>query len=283
MAERKAVLITGSSSGIGAVSVRRLAAAGFHVYAGVRNDADAARLAADLGPSCTPILLDVTDSHAILAARTHIERAGRGLYGLVNNAGIVVSGPLEAVTSADLRQQLEVNVIGLVAVTQAFLPLLRGSIGRIVNIGSASGRFAAPFIAPYAASKFAVEAISDALRVELAPFDIFVSLLEPGAIDTPIWAKAQVDGSARSARYDPLIQDLYGPVEGAMGKIIDRIAKRAISPERVAAAIEHALIARHPKSRYVIGIDARAQIALTWLPSRLRDRMIGYALEKITA
>ena len=283
MAERKAVLITGSSSGIGAVGARRLAAAGFHVYAGVRSDADAARLDAELGASCTPLVLDVTDSHAILAARTHIERAGRGLYGLVNNAGIVVSGPLEAVTIADLRQQLEVNVIGLVAVTQAFLPLLRGSIGRIVNIGSASGRFAAPFIAPYAASKFAVEAISDALRVELAPFDIFVSLLEPGAIDTPIWAKAQVDGSARSARHDPLMNDLYGPIEGATGKIIAGIAKRAISPERVAAAIEHALIARRPKSRYVIGIDARVQIALTWIPSRLRDRMIGYALEKVTA
>ena len=283
MAERKAVLITGSSSGIGAVGARRLAAAGFHVYAGVRSDADAARLDAELGASCTPLVLDVTDSHAILAARTHIERAGRGLYGLVNNAGIVVSGPLEAVTIADLRQQLEVNVIGLVALTQAFLPLLRGSIGRIVNIGSASGRFAAPFIAPYAASKFAVEAISDALRVELAPFDIFVSLLEPGAIDTPIWAKAQVDGSARSARHDPLMNDLYGPIEGATGKIIAGIAKRAISPERVAAAIEHALIARRPKSRYVIGIDARVQIALTWIPSRLRDRMIGYALEKVTA
>jgi len=283
MAERKAVLITGSSSGIGAVGARRLAAAGFHVYAGVRSDADAARLDAELGASCTPLVLDVTDSHAILAARTHIERAGRGLYGLVNNAGIVVSGPLEAVTIADLRQQLEVNVIGLVALTQAFLPLLRGSIGRIVNIGSASGRFAAPFTAPYAASKFAVEAISDALRVELAPFDIFVSLLEPGAIDTPIWAKAQVDGSARSARHDPLMNDLYGPIEGATGKIIAGIAKRAISPERVAAAIEHALIARRPKSRYVIGIDARVQIALTWIPSRLRDRMIGYALEKVTA
>jgi len=283
MAERKAVLITGSSSGIGAVSALRLAAAGFHVYAGVRNDADAARLDAELGASCTPLVLDVSDAHAIVAARTHIERAGRGLYGLVNNAGIVVSGPLEAVTIADFRQQLEINVIGLVAVTQAFLPLLRGSLGRIVNIGSVSGRFASPFVAPYAASKFAVEAISDALRVELAPFDIFVSLLEPGAIDTPIWAKAQVDGSARSARYDPLIRDLYGPIECAMGKIIDGIAKRAISPERVAAAIEHALIARRPKSRYVIGIDARAQIALSWLPSRLRDRMIGYALEKVTA
>jgi len=283
MVERKAVLITGCSSGIGAATARQLVKAGFHVYAGVRSAADGARIAGELGVACSPVILDVCDAAAIAAARAQVQTAGRGLYGLVNNAGIIVGGPLEAIAIDDLRQQFEINVIGLVAVTQAFLPLLRQSIGRIVNIGSISGRFAAPFTAPYAASKFAVEAISDALRVELAPFDIAVALLEPGAIDTPIWDKAQSEGSARSQRYDPGMRELYAPIEAAMGKIIAGIAKRALPAARVAEAVEHALVARRPKTRYVIGTDARAQIAFAMLPSGLRDRMIGYAIEKVTA
>ena len=283
MTESSAVLITGCSSGIGLAAARRLIAGGFHVYAGVRSESDGTRIASDLGAACTPIRLDVTSPAEIAAARAQIDAAGRGLTGLVNNAGIVVGGPLEAVTIADLRGVLEINVIGLVAVTQAVLPLLRASRGRIVNIGSVAGRFASPFMAPYSASKFAVEAISDAARVELAPFGIAVALLEPGAIDTPIWNKAQADGGVRTARYDGEMRRLYGPIEAAMETIVAGIAKRALPAEHVARAIEHALTARRPKARYVIGNDARAQLALQMLPSGLRDRMLGYALAKATA
>ena len=189
--DRPAVVITGASTGIGAASAVELARRGFSVFAGVRKRCDGERLKAQ-SPHIVPLLLDVTDAGQIAAAAETVGRAvgDAGLAGLVNNAGIVVAGPLEILPLDQLRLQLEVNVVGQIAVTQAFLPLLRKARGRIVNMGSFNGRIASPYLAPYAASKHALEALSDAMRLELRAWGIRVSVIEPGATTTPIWDKS---------------------------------------------------------------------------------------------
>jgi NAD(P)-dependent dehydrogenase (short-subunit alcohol dehydrogenase family) len=257
------VLVTGSSTGIGEACARRLAARGWRVLAGVRRAGDA-----PLGTD--EVLLDVTDREAIDAAAGRVER----LDGLVDNAGIAIASPLEKIPVDELRHQLEVNVVGQVAVTQAFLPALRAAHGRIVLMGSIAGRSSLPFLGAYAMSKHALEAMADALRVELGPDGIHVSIVEPGTIATPIWTKPQkvADGLDEEAiaRYGKRI-------EAMRAKAAERAARGA-SADAVAAAVEHALTAERPKPRYLVGRDAKLRAAIEMLPDRLRDRVIVRAL-----
>jgi NAD(P)-dependent dehydrogenase (short-subunit alcohol dehydrogenase family) len=185
-------VVTGASSGIGETSAQHLASLGFNVFAGVRNDADAERVA---GGRIEPLKIDVTDQASVDAAAAQVaEATGKvGLAALVNNAGIAVAGPLEYIDIDDFQRQMDVNVTGVLRATQAFLPLIRLARGRIVNISSIGGRVAIPLVGPYAASKFAVEGMSDSLRRELRPWGIHVALIEPGAVATPIWEKGVSD------------------------------------------------------------------------------------------
>jgi NAD(P)-dependent dehydrogenase (short-subunit alcohol dehydrogenase family) len=199
--------------------------------------------------------------------------------GLVNNAGIAVGGPLEFLPLDDLRQQLEVNVVGPVAMAQAFLPLLRRGGGRIVQMGSVSGLFASPFLGPYSASKFALEALSDALRVELRPWGIHVSIIEPGVIATPIWRKSLAAADEALAEMPPALEELYGQTLGAVRREVQGL--RGVPAARVADAVVHALTAARPRARYhVIGPSARVRLALAYLPSRLRDWLVARYLER---
>jgi len=275
-----AVLITGASTGIGAASAVHLDRIGFRVWAGVRRPSDGEALVGQASPRLTPVILDVTDSNSIATALAGVGAgAGAdGLVGLVNNAGIVVAAPVEVLPIAELRKQLEVNVIGLVAVTQAALPLLRRGHGRGVNIGSISGRMATPVVGAYAASKFAVEALTDALRVEVQPWGIDVALIEPGAVATPIWEKSQAAGLALRQAWTPDAEGLYADALSAVERAALRSAKQAISPDAVARAVAHALTATRPKTRYLVGTAARIQAIVALLPDRLRDRFLTRAL-----
>ena len=277
---RRAVLITGASSGIGAASARVLVERGFRVWAGVRNDDAAARLR-ELGEHCTPIVLDVTDATQIAAAAAAIGDDG-GLYGLVNNAGIAVGAPLEAIPLAALREQFEINVFGALAVTQAMLPLLRRTRGRIVMISSVQGRLAAPFVGPYAASKHALEALSDSLRAELLPSGVDVAIVEPGAVKTPIWERSAKAGSALGDAMDPELRARYADEIAMMLRVSEKFAARGIAPERVADAIAHALTARKPRTRYVVGFDAKVRVTIgAIVPDRARDRLLRATLKRI--
>jgi NAD(P)-dependent dehydrogenase (short-subunit alcohol dehydrogenase family) len=272
----RTALVTGASTGIGEACARRLDAMGWRVFAGVRREADAEALRRGASPRLVPVRLDVTDAAQVGAAAGAVAAAvgDAGLDALVNNAGIVVAGPLECLPLAEVRAQLEVNVVGVVAVTQACLPLLRRARGRIVNIGSISGRSAAPFIGAYSASKFALEALTDALRVELAPWGIEVAVIEPGAIATPIWAKSEALAERNLAAAGPGAGALYGAAMAAMRRVVGDAARRAAPADRVADAVAHALTARRPRTRYLVGADARLQAALArLLPDRLRDRL----------
>jgi NAD(P)-dependent dehydrogenase (short-subunit alcohol dehydrogenase family) len=271
------VLITGASTGIGACCARHLHDKGFRVFAGVRRKEDGERLRAATSERLTPIAIDVTDADTIIAARDGIARelGEDGLGGLFNNAGITVIGPMEFVPLDDLRQQLEVNVVGQIAVTQAFLPLLRRAPGRIVNNSSMAGRMAAPLMGPYSMSKFAVEAFSDALRRELRPWDIQVSCIEPGAIDTPIWNKALEAPENQPDELPLEAQQLYGSAVQAIREAATQSRDAAVSPTRVAEAVHHALTARRPKTRYLIGTDARIAVRLArFLPDRWLDVLV---------
>lgn len=274
----RAVLITGASSGIGEACALHLDAAGYHVFAGVRGDSDGDSLNRKGSDRLTPIILDVTDAESI--ARAASEVAGLvgegGLLGLVNNAGIPLGGPLEFLPLADLRRQIEVNVIGAVAVTQAFLPLIRAGKGRIVNMSSLSGLIALPFVGPYASTKHALEAISDSLRVELRPWNIPVCVVEPGDVATLIWEKsaALIEEGARAM--PPRGQELYGPVIA----LRERLKWHGMPVERVAEVVEHALTARHPSARYLVGRDARLLAFVGRLPVRIRDWIIATQLPK---
>jgi NAD(P)-dependent dehydrogenase (short-subunit alcohol dehydrogenase family) len=269
------ILITGASSGIGRACAVRFAGLGYRVFAGVR---DASASEAFSAPEIRPVLLDVTQPASLEAAAKVL--AGEPLAGLINNAGISVVGPLELVPLEAWRRQFEVNVIGLVAVTQAFLPQLREAKGRIVNIGSIAGRSALPGSGAYDSSKFAVEAITDSLRMELKGFGIRVSVIEPGAVATPIWAKAlrETDELSRSA--DPGLVQLYSRLMSNLRAETEQAARKAAPPEAVAKAVEHAIASRRPKARYVIGGDARFWLLLNLLPDAWRDWLILSQLNK---
>ena len=285
---KPAALVTGASSGIGRATALRLEAEGWTVFAGVREPSagDSLVEAASGAGALEPVRLDVTEQESIDAARSLIgERVGAdGLRGLVNNAGIGVGGPLEYVPLENLRAVLEVNVTGQVAVTQAMLPLLRSGGGRIVFTSSDNGRWAPPYMGPYAASKFAIEAVGDVLRVELRRSKIPVSIIEPGSIKTSIWDKG-LDGIAGGdLNLSADSEKHYGDVTTVLRNALEQGKANGIPPERVAEAIHHALTARRPKTRYRVGRDARAMIALKKiLPDRVFDsgvnRMIG-RLEK---
>jgi NAD(P)-dependent dehydrogenase (short-subunit alcohol dehydrogenase family) len=275
------VLITGASSGIGRACALRLDGSGWRVFAGVRREADASSLRGEASGRLEPLILDVTDEAGVRGAAERVREAvgDGGLHGLVNNAGIAVSGPLEFVSLDDWRRQLEVNVIGQVAVTQAFLPLLRAARGRIVNIGSIGGRSSTPFVAPYAASKFAMEAITDALRRELRKWGMWVAIVEPGSIDTPIWEKGRSDAQEQIAALAPEARELYGADMAGVAKAVENVAARGLPPERVAAAVEHALTAKRPRARYLIGREAQARVlAESVLPVRAFDAVITRAM-----
>ena len=267
------MLVTGASSGIGAATARALVERGFRVWAGVRDDAAADRARA-LGDRCTPVVLDVTDAAQIAAVAERIGADG-GLYGLVNNAGVATGAPLEALPIDALRAVFEVNVFGALAVTQAVLPLLRRTLGRIVMMSSVQGRIAAPFVGPYAASKHALEALSDSLRAELLASGVDVAIVEPGAVKTPIWERGAREGALLADTMDPLLRARYADDIATMQRVSRAFEARAIPPERVAAAVVHALSARRPRARYVVGFDARARLAIgTFVPDRLRDRLL---------
>lgn len=281
MGGSRAVVVTGASTGIGEACALRMAERGYAVFAGVRRDEDGERLKAAANGTLTPIRIDVTKHDEIAAAAETVGAAvgDGGLWGLVNNAGIVVAGPLEFVPIEELRKQLEINVVGQMAVTRAFLPQLRRARGRIVNIGSIAGRMATPFVGPYGASKHAMEALSDALRFELAPFGIEVSLVEPGAIQTPIWKKSEEAALAALDSRDA-IDALYGPQLAALQSRVADAVRLAIPASKVADVVEHALTARRPKTRYLVGFDAHLQAwARRWAPDRLRDRLIRLAMK----
>ena len=275
--ERGKVLVTGASSGIGCACAVRLSGLGYQVLAGVRDPMAGEALCA-LAGGIEPVLLDVTDSASIRAA---VDKAGGdGLAGLVNNAGVSVIGPLELVPVETWRRQFEVNVFGLVAVTQAFLPLLRRVRGRIVNIGSIAGRSALPGTGTYDASKFAVEGVTDALRMEVRPFGIHVSLIEPGAVDSAIWKKS-LDSIADLQRNSPAeVRELYQGLMASVRAETAKAAAKALPADRVAKVVEHALTARRPKTRYVIGGDARFWLLLNLLPDAWRDRLILSEISK---
>jgi len=274
----RAVLVTGASTGIGEACALHMDRKGWRVYAGVRRQADADALRAKASPRLIPVTIDVTDEASIANAAVSVERdlAERGLAGLVNNAGIAIAGPLEFTPIEDLRRQIEVNVIGQVAVTQAFMPLIRRARGRIVNMGSIGGRLASPFFGPYNASKFALEAITDSLRQELRPWGIHVSVIEPGSIATPIWDKGIADAEERERRLPQAARDLYQPYIDAMKAKAIELGGRGIPPEQVAKAVDHALTSPRPKTRYVVGRDARLQaLAANIVPDRLMDRLVA--------
>lgn len=284
----KSVIITGASSGIGRDCARHMDRLGWRVFAGVRKESDAASLRAERAERAervessgrlTPLILDVTDSRSVKeAARFVAQEVGEsGLNGLVNNAGIPYGGPVEYLNVEEVRAAFEVNFFGVLRVTQTFIPLLRAGRGRIVNISSISGLIAMPFVSPYTTSKFALEAFSDSLRVELSAWDIHVSVIEPGAIDTPIWNKAGkvLENLLKDAPREGL--DLYSE---AVASIQSRLMPHGIAVENVSKAIAHALTSQRPRSRYAVGAEARIVSILKHLPDRWRDALIGSQLPK---
>lgn len=252
-----------------------LATRGYSVYGSVRREVDAENLRSSSGGAVTPVMLDVTDQAAIdrLQAFMEEELVGEGLHGLVNNAGMALAGPLELVSVDAFRQQMEVNVTGQLAVTQAMMPLIRRARGRIIMMSSVGGRSAVPFVGPYCASKFALEAMTDALRVEVAPWDIRVSLVEPASIKTSIWSKSeQMIDRAVEGRQD-LAEQLYGPQIERMRVMSARQDEHGVEPEVVAEVVRRALASRRPKTRYLVGgIQAFIRGYMQNLPDRLRDR-----------
>ena len=273
------VLITGASSGIGRATSLRLARSGWSVLAGVRDASVGERLEAEAPAGrIRALALELTDG-AHLASAAEIVRAEYGgrLDALVNNAGMGVGGPLELLSADRLREQFEVNVFAQVALTRALLPALRAAQGRIVLVSSIGGLVATPFTAPYAASKHALEAIGDCLRVELRSSHVQVALIEPGSVATPIWDKGREQ--AASLEIPAEYERLYGAVPAALGRVMEQTARRGIGPEAVAQTIERALGARRMRSRYLVGRDARIMLTLRRaLPDRAFDAVLRRAM-----
>jgi len=274
-----AVLVTGASSGIGLAAAQLLRTRGYRVFAGVRSEeqADALRT---IDPELRPLLLEVHDDASRSAAMERLadELDGRPFVGLVNNAGIAVQGPLETVSLEDLRRQFEVNLFGLAGLVQLALPHLRASSraghrAGVVNIGSVGGRLPIPFNGPYNASKFALAAYSDCLRQELRPWNVRVSLVEPGTTRTAIWSKIEQSLTSVEGTSD----GLYDAMLGRYGDSVRRLQAGGIDPMRVAEVVHRALSARRPAHRTLVG-DARLMATLTWVPTALRDVLLGRGL-----
>lgn len=245
------------------------------MVAGVRSEAAAQDLEEHGPAGLMPVTLDVTDAGSIDAAyQATAETTERGLAGIVNNAGVALAAPLEFVPLGQFRRQLEVNLVGPLAVTQRFLPLVRAAGGRVINIGSIGGRISHPFMGPYGASKFGLEALTDALRQELRPWGIHVAIIEPGSVATPIWAKGSAASEVLLEELPAAARELYASRMSAMRSFAERVGRRGMPPRAVARVVAEALTAPRPRTRYLVGGDARAQIALaTLLPDRLFDRL----------
>jgi NAD(P)-dependent dehydrogenase (short-subunit alcohol dehydrogenase family) len=270
----RAVVVTGTSSGIGAATALELAARGYTVFAGVRREADGAALRERASGDVRPLLLDVTDQGAIDAAAEEVGAAAGDLAGLVNNAGIALAAPLEYLPAATFRRQLEVNVVGQLAVTQAFLPLIRRAGGRILNVGSIGDRIVGPMTGAYHASKFALAALTDGLRLELADDGIEVVLIEPGTIATSIWATSTAAADRLVAGLPPEAMQRYGRAIEAAREWAQTAARTGIAPEAVARVIATALTTPRPRTRYLVGREAKIAAVIATLPDRLRDRLI---------
>ena len=255
-----AVVVTGASTGIGRATALHLDSLGLRVFAGVRREEDGEDLRRDASERLTPIRLDVTEQSQVAEAARRVAEAVQDsrLAGIVNNAGIAVAGPVEFVPLEQWRTQLEINVLGAVAMVQAFTPLLRESRGRIVTIGSLGGRLAQPMAAPYCASKHALEAISDALRLELLPWGISVSLIQPGAVKTPIWDKGLRAGAELLRSAPPEVRTLYGAAVDIATKMAIHENETGVDPLEVARAVQHALLSARPRTRYPVGRQAEA-------------------------
>lgn len=268
----RAVVITGASTGIGCATACALARTGMRVYAGVRNARDAERLGSEDG--IVPLTIDVTDAPSVAAAAARVRDDGAALVGLVCNAGVAIGGPLESVPIDEWRRQFEINTIGAVATIQAFAPLLRRAPSRIVLVGSVSGRIAFPYLAPYAASKFALRAIADAVRVELAPAKIGVYLIEPGSVKTPIWEKGRAMNETLRARVTPEMPAYYHVAVDALVRGLDGEEQGGMPVEMVAGRIARALTGQHAPARQIVGAAARGAALIDMLPVAIRDRIV---------
>jgi NAD(P)-dependent dehydrogenase (short-subunit alcohol dehydrogenase family) len=282
MNDMPSVLITGASTGIGEACALRMHARGWRVFAGVRKPQDGESLRAQTSERLHPLMFDVRAADEIAAAARTIDAqlGARGLDGLVNNAGIVMAGPLEYLPIDAFRDQLEINVTGQIAVTQAVMPALRRAAGRIVFMGSIAGRSALPYTGAYAASKFAIEAVADALRLELRPWRMPVIVIEPGTIETPIWQTSLATAERILAAAPTELEERYGKhLEGVRHHA--RHA-RGLPASAVADAVEHALTAHRPRLRYLVGRDTRLRMFVEqYLPTRLRDALIAQQLDKL--
>ena len=273
-----AVIVTGASTGIGHATALLLAERGYTVFAGVRKEADREALEAE-HERLRPIILDVTVPADVARAIDSVRESGATLRGLVNNAGIAVAGPLEYLPLEELRRQFEVNVYGPIAMAQAALPLLRETQGRIVVIGSIAGRMSAPFIGPYSASKAAIAALTDALRMELATSGIRVSLLEFAAVKTPIWAKGRRGKDVLVAQMPPQAMQHYGKLVNAVVATTKHEEQTGMDPRVIAETVLHALTDAQPRERYLVGRQAKIQAIVAALPARTRDRLIRKAMK----
>jgi NAD(P)-dependent dehydrogenase (short-subunit alcohol dehydrogenase family) len=266
------VLVTGAGRGIGRSIVEHLADHGWDVIAGVRTEADAAAVTAVNAQRISSVILDVTDAAHIAALN---ETLPHRLDAVVNNAGIVVTGPMEVVTTDEWRKQFEINVIGQLAVTRAVLPRLRESRGRVVFISSVNGRLSMSLVGAYCASKFALEAAADALRMELRPWRIGVAIVEPAQTDTDLWRTADDMVEEAQATLTANQRELYARHIAGMKRTIPVSQRLAVPAEKVSAVVEEALTARKPRARYVVGIAPKLQVALmTNLPTVLRDSIL---------
>ena len=280
-----AVVVTGASTGIGRATALLLDREGYRVFAGIRKEADARELAKDGSDRLTPITLDVTDAEQIDSARQQVTDAvgDEGLVGLVNNAGVGGGGPIEFMPLDELRRTLEINLIGQVAVTQAFIPLMRKTKGTIVFIASIGGRVASPFMSPYNTSKFGIEALGESLRHELRPWEIDVVVVEPGSIDTDIWAKGNEQIRERLEELQEDARRLYGRQLARFAEGINETASRGIPPEKVAEVIHKSIASDNPRHRYLVGTDAKIGARLKGtLPDRTFSKLAARQMKMPT-
>ena len=277
--DKQFIVITGASTGIGKATALHLDKLGFRVFAGVRKEADGQALRKEASNKLIPIFLDVTDGGSIAAAvDTIVKETGGELYGLVNNAGVSLNGPLELVPTSEIKQLMDVNVLGLLAVTKAFLPLLRKSKGRIINISSGHGLLAIPDKSVYAASKFAVQAITDSLRVELRPFDVSVSSIVVGKVDTAVLGKIIADRDKMIEAAPAEVVKLYAPLIAFFDKEVKELP--GIPAIEVGKVVAQALTTQKPKAQYLIGPGAKKMKNLARLPVGLRDWLMVKAIYK---